>query len=109
MIKYVCVYIFIRNYKNNKDRNFSRGGSDRNFLELIQMLGEEFGIKNKIIFVDSSSGEVYRPSTKISGLRGISDDEDKLRFDLIFQNGPREYIDWFVEMANKRSQLRQNF
>ena len=99
----------VTSYKNNKDRNFSRGGSDRNFLELIQMLGEEFGIKNKIIFVDSSSGEVYRPSTKISGLRGISDDEDKLRFDLIFQNGPREYIDWFVEMANKRSQLRQNF
>ena len=50
--------------KNNGENSYLRGGSDRSFLEFIQILGNEFGINNKIIFVDSSSGEVERPSTK---------------------------------------------
>ena len=53
-------------------------------LEFIQILGNEFGINNKIIFVDSSSGEVERPSTKKTGLIGISDLYDNLKFDLSF-------------------------
>ena len=98
----------VTSHKNTKENYISRGGSDRSFLELIQILGEEFGIKNKIIFVDSSSGEVDRPSTKKSGLKGISDDKDKLTFDMVFQNGPEEYINWFIEMSNKRSQFKKN-
>ena len=78
--------------QKNINNLYSRGGSDRSFLEFIQLLGKEFKSNNKIIFVDSSSGEVYRPSIKISGLMGISDDEDNLKFDMIFQNGPKEYI-----------------
>ena len=91
------------------DVEFSRGGSDRSFLELVQILGNEFGIDNQIIYVDSSSGDVFRPSTKISGLQGISDDKDELKFDIIFQNGPKEYIDWFIETANKRYQFKKTF
>ena len=94
--------------KTNGKNNYLRGGSDRSFLELIQILGDEFGIKNKIIFVDSSSGEVERPSTKKTGLKGISDLYDNLKFDLVFQNGPKEYISWFVELANKRSNFKKN-
>jgi glucosylglycerol 3-phosphatase len=95
--------------KNNNDKkNYSRGGSDRSFLELIQILGNEFGIKNKIIFVDSSSGEVERPSTKKTGLIGISDVHDNLKFDIVFKNGPKEYISWFIELANERSNFKKN-
>ena len=85
---------------------YSRGGSDRSFLEFIQLLGKEFDSNNKIIFVDSSSGEVYRPSTKVSGLNGISDDDDNLKFDMIFQNGPKEYLNWFIAFAKNRSKLK---
>ena len=88
--------------KLNENSSYLRGGSDRSFLEFIQLLGKEYNNKNYIIFVDSSSGEVFRPSVKESGLSGISDNEDILKFDLIFQNGPDEYINWFREIANER-------
>ena len=94
--------------KNNYEESYQRGGSDRSFLELIQILGKEFGVKNKIIFVDSSSGEVERPSTKKTGLTGISDVYDNLKFDLVFKNGPKEYISWFIELASKRSNFKKN-
>ncbi len=94
--------------KNYGEKVYSRGGSDRSFLEFIQILGNEFGINNKIIFVDSSSGEVERPSTKKTGFKGISDPYDNLKFDLVFQNGPKEYINWFIELANKRSNFKKN-
>ncbi len=83
-------------------KSFSRGGSDRSFLEFIQLLGYEFGIRNNIIFVDSSYGEVFRPSTKETGLKGITDKYDSLKFDIIFQDGPEEYINWFTKIAHKR-------
>ena len=86
--------------------SFSRGGSDRSFLEFIQLLGYEFGIKNNIIFVDSSYGEVFRPSTKETGLKGITDKYDSLKFDIIFQDGPEEYINWFTKIAHKRYQIK---
>ena len=92
--------------QKNSHNCYSRGGSDRSFLEFIQLLGKEIESNNKIIFVDSSSGEVYRPSTKRSGLEGISDDEDNLKFDIIFQNGPKEYLKWFIEFAKNRSKLK---
>ena len=92
--------------QKNSNNSYSRGGSDRSFLEFIQLLGKEFDSNNKIIFVDSSSGEVYRPSTKISGLKGISDEADNLKFDIIFQNGPKEYLNWFIAFAKKRSKLK---
>ena len=88
------------------NKSYSRGGSDRSFLELIQLLGKEFRSNNKIIFVDSSSGEVYRPSTKKSGFEGIIDEEDNLKFDMVFQNGPKEYVEWFTEFVRNRSKFK---
>ena len=98
----------VTSQKNVGEKNYSRGGSDRSFLEFIQRLGNEFGINNKIIFVDSSSGEVERPSTKKTGLIGISDDDDKLKFDIVFKNGPDEYINWFIELAKKRFNFKKD-
>tara|TARA_Y100001978_G_C23700749_1_gene440704 strand:+ start:2391 stop:3608 length:1218 start_codon:yes stop_codon:yes gene_type:complete len=96
----------VTSYNSLNKNVILRGGSDRSFLELIQLIGLEYGKRNKIIYVDSSYGEVFRPSTKDSGLRGISDEEDFLKFDLIFQNGPKEYINWFIRMSKERYQLR---
>ena len=90
------------------NKSYSRGGSDRSFLELIQLLGKEFRSNNKIIFVDSSSGEVYRPSTKKSGFEGIIDEEDNLKFDMVFQNGPKEYVEWFTKFVRNRSKFKNN-
>jgi len=98
----------VTSQKHVGTNNYSRGGSDRSFLEFIQRLGKEFGINNKIIFVDSSSGEVERPSTKKTGLMGISDDDDKLKFDIVFKNGPDEYINWFIELAKKRVNFKKD-
>tara|TARA_Y100000766_G_scaffold267293_1_gene262370 strand:- start:41 stop:1261 length:1221 start_codon:yes stop_codon:yes gene_type:complete len=96
----------VTSHKKKRDNHYKRGGSDRSFLEFIQILGKEFGSENKIIYVDSSSGEVYRPSTKETGFKGISDNEDILKFDKVFQNGPAEYINWFIDLANKRSKFK---
>ena len=98
----------ITSKKNNGEKSYLRGGSDRSFLEFIQILGNEFGIKNKIIFVDSSSGEVERPSTNKTGLKGISDIDDNLKFDMVFKNGPKEYITCFIELAKERSNFKKD-
>ena len=98
----------VTSQKNLEENNFSRGGSDRSFLEFIQSLGNEYGNNNKILYVDSSSGEVERPSTKKTGLKGISDSKDKLKFDMVFENGPDEYINWFIEVARKRRKFRNH-
>ncbi len=97
----------ITSNKIKESNSFSRGGSDRSFLEFIQLLGYEFGIKNNIIFVDSSYGEVFRPSIKKTGMKGITDEYDILKFDIIFQDGPEEYINWFTKIAHKRYEIKK--
>ena len=44
---------------------------------------------------------------KKTGLIGISDLYDKLKFDIVFKNGPKEYISWFIELASKRSKFKK--
>ena len=96
----------ITSQKDKTNNYYERGGSDRSFLELIQFLGKEYKIDNKIIFVDSSHGEVYRPSTRENGLKGISDKNDKLKFDFIFQDGSKQYNEWFIKLAKKRFKIK---
>jgi len=96
----------VTSQKNKKGNDYSRGGSDRSFLELIQALGNEYNINNKVVFVDSSDGEVFRPSTKENSLAGITDKDDKLKFNIIFQNGSKEYNNWFINIANKRFEIK---
>lgn len=89
--------------KLESNKGWVRGGSDRGFLELIQELGKEYQIDNQIILVDSSGGEVDRPSLKDGNLIGISDPEDTLHFSAIFESGPAGYIEWFSELARLRT------
>ncbi len=94
---------------SNQSENGSewlRGGSDRGFLTLIQELGKQYKKDNKVILVDSSGGEVDRPSLSTKDLKGISDPEDPLKFNTLFRNGPKSYIEWFNKLALERSKIK---
>ena len=80
-----------------------RGGSDRGFLTLLQELGATFGRSNRVVLVDSSGGEVDRPSLSDGTLAGISDPDDTLQFDVCMPGGPDQYVAWFMDMARARS------
>ncbi len=86
---------------SSEGKGWLRGGSDRGFLTLIQELGKVYNKSNKIILVDSSSGEVDRPSLNDKTLKGISDPEDPLRFTSFFRKGPSSYVEWFKTLAKE--------
>jgi len=54
------------------------------------------------VLVDSSGGEVDRPSLADGSLAGISDPEDPLRFDVCVPGGPEAYVNWFKTLASAR-------
>lgn len=91
---------------------FGRGGSDRGFLELIQLIGREFNTGNVIVYVDSSAGEVKNrkplklqtePELKvIEGPGDIRDTSDPLTLNVVFPQGHRQYIDVFAKAARQR-------
>ncbi len=86
--------------KDSKSSAWLRGGSDRGFLTLIQRLGKLYKKENQVIFVNSCNDEVLRPRIKGSDMKGISDANDDLKFNMIINHGPEEYIEWFKQLAN---------
>ena len=78
---------------------WQRGGSDRGFLTLLQELGRQFDRPNRVVLVDSSGGEVCRPSLADGSLKGLSDPEDPLHLDALFPGGPSQYRRFFGELA----------
>jgi glucosylglycerol 3-phosphatase len=76
-----------------------RGGSDRGFLSLLQELGRRFNRCNRVVLVDSSGGEVSRPSMADGRLEGLSDPADPLELDALFPGGPAQYRRFFGELA----------
>ena len=91
----------VTSIKDNKTNSWLRGGSDRGFLTLIQRLGESYQKQNQVIFVNSSNDQVLRPRVKGSDMEGISDPNDDLKFNMIINNGPEEYIEWFKQLTTK--------
>lgn len=79
-----------------------RGGSDRGFLTLLKDLGASSHQPNRVILVDSSHGEVDRPSLADGRLLGISDPQDPLELDVLMPGGPADYINWFQTLAQRR-------
>ena len=79
-----------------------RGGSDRGFLTLLQQLGRWSGQTNRVVLVDSSHGEVDRPSLEDEQLKGITDPQDPLHLDVLMTGGPEQYITWFEALARGR-------
>lgn len=90
--------------------NRQRGGSDRGFLTLVQDLGQLFGSDNIVAVVDSSQGEIDRPSIQREylpahpdkALAGLSDADDPLKPNLLFCDGPQQYRRFLMELANIR-------
>lgn len=100
----------------NGDRlEFKRGGSDRNFLHLIQDLGHKFNSGNVVAYVDSSGGELanrtpvevgtdragYAVATQGPG--DPRDADDPLIVDVVFAGGHEEYCQRFCEAASVRA------
>lgn len=93
--------------------SYFRGGSDRGFMTLVQQIGAVFKKGNGIFWVDSSGGELNRPSVNVELLKtgasneqvlaGISDNQDPLKINVIFKDGYRQYVDFFCQLANQRS------
>jgi glucosylglycerol 3-phosphatase len=79
--------------------SWRRGGSDRGFLTLLQDLGRCFDRPNRVVLVDSSGGQVGRPSMADGRLQGLTDPEDPLRLDALFPGGPAQYRAFFGELA----------
>jgi len=79
--------------------SWQRGGSDRGFLTLLQQLGRAFDRPNRVVLVDSSGGEVCRPSFADGSLAGLTDPQDPLQLDALFSGGPPQYRAFFGELA----------
>lgn len=92
-----------------------RGGSDRNFLLLIQEIGKAFNTGNIIIYIDSSQGEVknrkpLKLGTNEDGILEVVegpgdslDTEDPLTLNVVFPQGHLQYIDFFQKVAQGKT------
>lgn len=91
-----------------------RGGSDRNFLALIQAIDHHFQRGSLVIYVDSSGGEVKnrRPlklieaggkKRAIAGPGDPRDTDDPLVLDAVIPGGHRQYIELFITAAQRRA------
>ena len=87
------------------ESSWLRGGSDRGFLQLLQDLGRWCGQPNRVVLVDSSHGEIDRPSLADDRLEGISDPDDPLHVDALMPEGPAQYIRWFTQLAKQRDSI----
>ena len=90
----------VTSVKDNKDNSWLRGGSDRGFLTLIQRLGESYKKDNQVVFVNSCNEQVLRPRINGTDMQGVSDPNDDLKFNMIINDGPKEYIKWFKQLAS---------
>jgi glucosylglycerol 3-phosphatase len=91
---------------------FQRGGSDRNFLQLIQQLGVAFETANLTVYVDSSGGELQNRKalkldaageTVIEGPGDARDTSDPLSLNVAFPGGYRQYCQAFQAGADRRN------
>ncbi|MGB3312029.1 MAG: glucosylglycerol 3-phosphatase [Nodosilinea sp.] len=90
-----------------------RGGSDRNFLHLIQAIGQHFDTGNLVTYIDSSGGELKnRKALKLADRGGTPvviegpgdarDADDPLVLNVVFPGGYRQYCQAFQTAAARR-------
>ncbi len=92
-----------------------RGGSDRNFLQLIQDLGKELNKPNIVVYIDSSGGEVKnRIPVKLEEVNGKlqvsespTDLNDPLILNVVFPGGHREYTE-FYQQCDRASSIKKD-
>jgi glucosylglycerol 3-phosphatase len=90
---------------------FKRGGSDRNFLHLIQTIGQTFDNGHVVVYIDSSGGELknrraiqVQGDTVLEGPTDPRDTDDPLTLNVVFPGGHREYCATFQSAAQRRRQ-----
>ena len=99
--------------KVQENGEVKRGGSDRNFLQLIQNLSKPFNSGNITVYVDSSGGELKNRKplllTEVSGVVKVThgpgddrDDADPLRLNVAFPEGHEQYCQVFDKAASDR-------
>lgn len=97
-----------------------RGGSDRNFLQLIQDIGKAMNLGHIVVYVDSSGGEVLNRKplrlessiakngnlhqTVVEGPCDPNDHDDPLCLNVVFPGGHSEYCAVFQHAAQNRIQ-----
>ena len=90
-----------------------RGGSDRNFLHLIQAIGQHYDTGNVVTYVDSSGGQLKnRKALKLADRNGSTvvtdgpgdprDTEDPLVLNVVFPGGYCQYSEAFQAAAAQR-------
>jgi glucosylglycerol 3-phosphatase len=106
----------VTSYVDDQDGELEirRGGSDRNFLQLIQEIGRAFNSGNIVLYVDSSGGEVKNRKplklsdgdtmTVLEGPGDPRDTDDPLVLNVVFPGGYQQYERFFVAIARQRSQ-----
>lgn len=94
-----------------------RGGSDRNFLQLIQDINSLFNRGNLVVYVDSSGGELKNrqaielgtldgEQTVIQGPCDPQDTKDPLTLNVVFPAGYQQYCTAFKAAAQQRQLTR---
>lgn len=90
-----------------------RGGSDRNFLRLVQDIGRACNQGNVVVYVDSSGGELKnRKALKLQEQQGVTqviegpgdplDQTDPLTLNVVFPGGYGQYCAAFSAAAAQR-------
>ena len=90
--------------------HIERGGSDRNFLQLIQALNRLFSKGNLTVYVDSSGGELDNriplALAEKDGVKqvieGPGDAQDRLKLNVAFPGGHEQYCQVFETAARSR-------
>ena len=96
------------------ERVAKRGGSDRNFLHLVQDIGRSFNIGNLVTYIDSSDGELKNRKalklrqdegrlTVVEGPGDPEDTTDPLDLNVVFPKGYQQYCAAFIAAAQQRS------
>ena len=91
-----------------------RGGSDRNFLTLVQAIGQVFDTGNLVVYIDSSGGELKnRKAVRVETLDGQPqvvegpcdprDTADPLTLNVVVPGGYQHYNQLFQAAARRRT------
>lgn len=101
--------------ETNGKKEVKRGGSDRNFLQLINNLGKKSAIDSAVVYIDSSQGEIKnrqplklaeidREIKVISGPNDDRDQDDSLTLNIVFPDGYQQYCNFLIDVANQKGQ-----